>query len=228
MTAPVIRPVIQTDGRAIVLDLSTGARLCGKDIAGLDAAALGKLINRTMADAGTAFAFGRYAEPRGLYSNDNFASGDSEETRTIHMGVDLFCDAGTPVYSPMDATVEFVANNARELDYGPLIILRHAANEQGHFFTLYGHLGMDSLERVSAGQAIAAGDQFATVGSPPTNGNWPPHLHFQLINDLLDLGIDFPGVALKSQQDYWLGLSPSPARFFPECDPSLLEFRKCS
>jgi len=220
--------IVETDGRAIVLDLSTGAKLCGEDIAGLDAAALGELINRTMADAGTAFAFGRYAEPRGLYSNDNFATGDSGETRTIHMGIDLFCDAATPVCSPMDATVEYVANNARELDYGPMVILRHTTVEEDHFFTLYGHLGMDALERVSAGQAIAAGEQFATVGAPPTNGNWPPHLHFQLINDLRDLGVDFPGVALKSQQDYWLDLSPSPARFFPECDPSLLEYRECS
>jgi hypothetical protein len=218
------KPVIKTDGKAIVLDLSTGAQLCGVDIAGLDVAELDDLIKRSMADAGTAFAFGRYAEPRGLYSNDNFATGDSAETRTIHMGIDLFCAAGTAVYSPLDATVEFVANNARELDYGPLVILRHEAAAGGDFFTLYGHLGLDTPERVRAGQSVVAGEQIATVGSPPTNGNWPPHLHFQLINDLLDLGVDFPGVALKSRQDYWLGLSPSPARFFPECDAFSLEY----
>jgi len=216
--------IIRTDGRAIVLDLSTGAQLCGEDIAGRDVAELGELINRTMADAGTAFSFGRYAEPRGLYSNNNFASADSEESRTIHMGIDLFCVAGTPVFSPLDATVEFVANNAQELDYGPMVILRHARDSGSDFFTLYGHLGMDVLERVGTGQKIGAGEQIATVGTPPTNGNWPPHLHFQLINDLLELGVDFPGVALKSQQDYWLGLSPSPAKFFSECDAALLEF----
>jgi len=216
--------IIKTDGRAIVLDLSSGAELCGEDIAGHGVAELGELINRTMMEAGTAFSFGRYAEPRDLYSNDDFASGDSEESRTIHMGIDLFCVANTPVCSPLDATVEIVANNARELDYGPMVILRHSVESGSDFFTLYGHLSMDTLERVSQGQEISAGEQIATVGAPPTNGNWPPHLHFQLINDLLDLGIDFPGVALKSQQDYWLGLSPSPASFFPECDAASLEY----
>lgn len=217
--------IIKTDGRAIVLDLSTGAQLCGRDIEGLNAADFGELINRTMAESGTSFSFGRYGEPRGLYNNEDFAAEDAAESRTIHMGIDLFCAAGTPVCSPLDATVEYVANNAKELDYGPLVILRHNAEDGGNFFTLYGHLGLETLDRVSAGQLIAAGEKFATVGEPPGNGNWPPHLHFQLINDLLGLGVDFPGVALKSQQEYWLGLSPSPARFFPECDASALEFR---
>jgi murein DD-endopeptidase MepM/ murein hydrolase activator NlpD len=176
-----------------------------------------------MSDAGTTFSFGRYAEPRDLYSNDNFASGDSEESRTIHMGIDVFCAADTPVYSPHDAICEFVANNAQELDYGPMVILRHETASAGAFYTLYGHLGMETLDRISTGQAIRAGEQVATVGTPPTNGNWPPHLHFQLITDLLGLGVDFPGVALKSQRDYWLGLSPSPAAYFPECDATLLE-----
>ena len=217
--------IIKTDGRAIVLDLSTGAKLCGKDIAGLDVAELGGLINQTMADAGTAFAFGRYAEPRELYSSDNFASAASAESRSIHMGIDLFCAAETPVFSPLDATVAFVANNTKELDYGPMVILRHTVEPANEFFTLYGHLGLETLDRVSVGQTIRAGEQVATVGTPPTNGNWPPHLHFQRINDLLGLGVDFPGVALRSQQDYWLGLSPSPAKFFPECDAASLEYR---
>lgn len=216
--------IIKTDGRAIVLDLSKGAKLCGEDIAGRDVAELSDLIDRAMAAAGTAFSFGRYAEPRELYNNDNFSSGHAGERRTIHMGIDVFCEAGTAVFSPLDGTVEYVANNARDLDYGPLIILRHGADNGSDFFTLFGHLGLDALEKVSQGQKINAGEQVATVGSPPGNGNWPPHLHFQLITDLLELGVDFPGVALKSQQDYWLALSPSPARFFPECDAALLEY----
>jgi murein DD-endopeptidase MepM/ murein hydrolase activator NlpD len=218
-------PVIETDGKAIVLDLSTGAMLLGTPIAGLSTAELGRLIDRSMANANTGFAFGRWGEPRELYSNASFRSVESDEARTIHMGIDLFCAANTPVCAPLDGTVEFVANNAAELDYGPLVILRHQ-NETGRaFFTLYGHLSLDTLERVTAGQAVAAGEQIAAVGEPPSNGNWPPHLHFQIINDLLDLGVDFPGVARKSEQSYWLGISPSPARFFPEFDANLLEFK---
>ena len=128
--------IIQTDGRAIVLDLSHGARLCGQNIAGLDVTTLGELIDRTMAKAGTAFAFGRYAEPRELYSNENFASDETEESRTIHMGIDLFCREGTPVRSPLDGTVAFLANNDAELDYGPLIILRHEDESGAEFLHL--------------------------------------------------------------------------------------------
>lgn len=220
--------VIATDGYAVVLDLSTGASLCGQRIAGLNAAELGALIERTMDAAGTAFAFGRWAEPRELYNNELFAAAGTGESRTIHMGIDLFCAAGTAVFAPLQGTVEHVANNARELDYGPLVILRHASRNGADFFSLYGHLSIDTLERVEAGQVVAAGEQVAAVGEPPSNGNWPPHLHFQLINDLLGLGADFPGVAPAREQDYWLSLSPSPAAFFPEISPRQLEYPRCN
>ena len=216
-------PIISTDGRAIVLDLATGATLGGRAVAELDTAALGASIDQAMAEAGTRFAFGRWGEPRALYANDLFAAGGGE-MRTIHMGIDLFCAAGTPVHAPLPGRVECVANNDAELDYGPLVILRH---DDG-FYTLYGHLSTDTLTRVHEGESVAAGQQIASVGAPPSNGNWPSHLHFQLIEDLLGLGADFPGVAPASRRDYWLGLSPSPARYFPEIDPSLLEYTQCN
>jgi murein DD-endopeptidase MepM/ murein hydrolase activator NlpD len=217
-------PVVHTDGRAVILDLSKGAALCGRSIAGLDVEELGQLIDQAMSEAGTKFSFGRYAEPRDLYSNDNFANGGSDETRTIHMGIDVFCAAGTPVYTPLDATVAHLANNDQELDYGPVVILRHQDTADAVFFSLYGHLGVDVLDQLLVGQSVVAGEQIATVGEPPTNGNWPPHLHFQLINNLLNLGVDFPGVALRSRQDFWLDLSPSPARFFPEVAADSLDY----
>jgi hypothetical protein len=216
-------PVIATDGKAIVLDLSTGSHLRGEAIVNLEVERFGRLIDDTMAESGTGFAFGRYAEPRDLYNNDYFADDDSEP-RTIHMGIDLFCAAGTPVAAPLAGEVELLANNARELDYGPMVVLRHENGPGDDFFTLYGHLGPELLDTLGTGQRVAAGQQIATVGSPPQNGNWPPHLHFQLILDLLDLGVDFPGVACESQQEYWLGLSPSPAAFFPECTAQALEY----
>lgn len=216
--------IIDTDGKAIVLDLSTGSRLRGEEVADLGVARLGELINETMADAGTGFAFGRYAEPRDLYNSEHFTGDDAGERRTVHMGIDLFCAAGTPVYTPLDGKLELLANNARELDYGPMLVLRHEGDNGEKFFTLYGHLGPEALDALAAGQAVKAGDRIAMVGAPPHNGNWPPHLHFQLILDLADLGVDFPGVARASEQDYWLSLSPSPAAFFPECDASLLEY----
>ena len=220
-------PIIHTDGRAIVVDLSTGSHLRGTAIAGLDSERLGRLLDATMADAGTGFAFGRYAEPREVYDNDQFAV-EGSDRRSIHMGIDLFCAAGTPVHAPLAGRVELLANNARELDYGPLVLLRHACAPGENFFTLYGHLGAEVLDALSIGQNVAAGQQIATVGSPPQNGNWPPHLHVQAILDLKDLGTDFPGVASRSQRDYWLSLSPSPAALFPECARHELEYSQCA
>ena len=214
--------IIETDGRAIVLDLSTGSLLRGEPVADLDVAQLGQLIDESMAEAGTGFAFGRYAEPRDLYKSEQFKG--EAESRTVHMGIDLFCAPGTPVAAPLDGRVELTANNARELDYGPMLVLRHEDTGGDAFYSLFGHLGPEVLEELQTGQAVSAGQQIATVGSPPGNGNWPPHLHFQLIRDLKDLGADFPGVAAGSDKNYWLDLSPSPALFFPEYDAKALEY----
>ena len=219
-----LEPVIATDGRAIVFDLSSGSRIQGIDITTLDVEALSKLINAELEAAGTGFAFGRYGEPRELYDNENFIDAESGEARTIHLGVDLFCAAGTPVATPLDGTIELVESNDMDLGYGPMVVIRHEVGDD-RFYTLYGHLGADTFDLAHAGQSVAAGKQIATVGAPPTNGNWPPHLHMQLIVDLNGLGSDFPGVATSSRKEYWIGLSPSPAVFFPEIDKSLLEYQ---
>jgi hypothetical protein len=213
--------VILTDGNATVIDLSVTSDLFGRRRQGIVVDDFTRLIEQEMQRAGSRFAFGRYAEDRTLYDNDQFAGQGTSERRTIHMGIDLFCAPDTPVHAPLDARVEIIANNQLELDYGPMLVLRHSAGRRD-FFSLYGHLSLDSLGRLREGQNLVAGERIARVGIPPENGNWPPHLHFQLIIDLLGLGKDFPGVAFRSQRDFWLALSPSPAVFFPECDAALL------
>jgi len=217
-------PVVDTDGRAVVLDLGPGSRLGGKEVNSLSVDALSTLIEGAKANAGTRIAFGRYGEPREIYQGNLFAGRETDERRTIHMGIDVFCAAGTPVHAPFHGVVEAVANNTTELDYGPVLILRHIGTDSTPFFTLYGHLALGTLDRVEAGQQVSAGDMIARIGSPPHNGNWPPHLHLQLILDLLGLGVDFPGVAFSSQKEYWLSLSPSPAAFFADHDPRDLEY----
>lgn len=207
-----------------MLDLGPTGRLQGENINEVDTARLSALIDATMAAADTAYAFGRYGEPRALYRGELFADPDTGERRTIHMGLDLFCSADTAVHAPLDGVVEIAANNAGELDYGPVLILRHTDLSGDPFFTLYGHLSLASLDQIEVGQPVSAGQRIAWVGRPPHNGNWPPHLHFQLIHDLLGLGANFPGVACTSRSEYWLSLSPSPAAFFPDYDPGCLEY----
>jgi 4-aminobutyrate aminotransferase-like enzyme len=106
--------------------------------------------------------------------------------------------------------VHSIHDNAAPQDYGPVIILRHMPESGVVFFTLYGHLSKESLTMVAAGNEVNAGQQIATLGTPDVNGGWTPHLHFQVMTDLLGLEHDFPGVARASQRRAWLGLCPDP------------------
>ena len=159
-------------------------------------------------DAGARVGIGRYDEPRALYTSE--ASGEGFETRTIHIGIDLFVEAGTSLAAPFAGRVHSFQVNDAPLDYGPTIILKHETDQGEKFWTLYGHLSEDSLAGLDRGKSIDRGEVFAAVGGYPKNGNWPPHLHFQIILDLLDRKGDFPGVAKPSERTLWLALSPNP------------------
>ena len=194
----------------VVFDLSVGSLEFSDTVELEDNDAFTALVFRRMKAAGATVGVGRYNEARLLYTSDVFATAGGEN-RTIHIGIDLFMQAGSPVFAPLDGVVHSFANNRAELDYGPAIILEHEV-EQGRvkFFTLYGHLSEDSLEGLYAGKPIKREDRIASIGAPPTNGGWPPHLHFQIICDMLGMQGDFPGVALSSQRDVWLSICPDP------------------
>ena len=193
----------------LVLDLSVGSPIVDGDPAQNDEPSLTTRILQAMRGAGAAVGIGRYAEPRLLYSSPLFAS-DAQERRTIHLGVDLFAPSGTPVRAALAGTVYLVADNAAPLDYGPLVVLKHVSDEGDDFFTLYGHLARASIASIAEGQPISRGQLFAEIGSADVNGGWTPHLHFQVITDLLDLGRDFPGVCRPSEFSAWSAISPDP------------------
>ncbi len=162
--------------------------------------------------AGGGVGIGRYNEARLVYTRDEFGGSPtgSSERRTIHMGVDLFAPPGTEILAPLDGTVHSIKNNAVPLDYGPAIILEHAPGDGPRFFTLYGHLDPECLARVKPGTKVRRGDVLAHLGAFEVNGNWPPHLHLQLITDVLDAQADFPGVAAPGEREVWRSLSPDP------------------
>ena len=196
----------------LVFDLGVGSSLLGADPSGAETPALTEKIFGEMKRVGARVGVGRYDEARPLYSSPVFGSVDNpvSERRTIHLGIDLFVEPGTALRAPLDGVVHIVANNANPQDYGPLVILRHEADGGEEFFTLYGHLTNQTLEGLKVGQRISRGQEFARVGTPAENGGWTPHVHFQIILDLLDLGADFPGVAYASQRAVWTSLSPDP------------------
>lgn len=204
------------EGQSIVLDLSFSSTLLAADPQSYETAPLTETLFRKMREAGATIGIGRYDEARPIYTTPAFASGAraTDEHRTIHLGLDLFAEPGTPISAPLAGTVQALANNAQRLDYGPVVILHHDPG----FFTLYGHLTLDSLENLQIGQRIEAGQPFAKIGAPPENGDWPPHLHFQIMVDDLDLTTDFPGVAYASQREIWKSLSPDPRLIAPVAD----------
>ncbi len=215
--APGAASVLDTDLRtapSIVFDFSVGSRFLGADPAAADPAAISGRIFEEMKRAGASVGIGRYDEARALYTSALFGSGNPvEERRAIHLGIDLLGQAGSAVRAPLDAVVHAMAHNEAPLDYGPVVILRHSFDTPGgaeEFFTLYGHLTLQTLGRLGVGQKIVRGEKFAEIGATRENGGWMPHLHFQVICDLLDYGTDFPGVGRASERGVWTSLSPDP------------------
>jgi 4-aminobutyrate aminotransferase-like enzyme/Ser/Thr protein kinase RdoA (MazF antagonist) len=208
-----VSPVVEVpaDPQAVaVLDLSVGSPLLtGRDTD--DTPAFTSRVFGEMSRRGAALGVGRYREPRGFYLTDIFAGrpADMPERRTVHMGIDLFVDAGTTVQAPLDGRVHAVRENAGRLDYGPTVILEHEAPD-GPFWTLYGHLERASVTDLVAGAPVGAGEAFARVGPYPENGDWPPHLHFQIVTDLLGFAGDFPGVVAPREVEVWAGFVPDP------------------
>ena len=169
--------------KKIVLDLSVGSLELGNNPNFEDAGKFEVLVNRMMEDAGVDISIGKYNEFRPIYTSDAFTVNGDEgpQWRTLHVGVDVFMKAGTPVYAPLAGTVHSFNNNAADRDYGPAIILEHKVSTDLTFYTLYGHLSVDSLDGLVVGMSIEKEQEIARMGARPINGDWPPHLHFQII-----------------------------------------------
>ncbi|RYF77373.1 MAG: peptidase M23 [Cytophagaceae bacterium] len=174
-----------------------------------DTAMFARYVTGKLRAAGAVVGVGGYDENRVIYRDSGHFTPAGDEPRTIHLGVDFWAEAGTSVFAPVDGIVHSFADNARYADYGPTIILEHQT-EGFPRYSLYGHLSRASLADLYEGKEVKAGEKLAELGPYPENGDWPPHLHFQLMNDMLGLRGDFPGVCRGSERDYWLGLCPNP------------------
>jgi murein DD-endopeptidase MepM/ murein hydrolase activator NlpD len=157
-----------------------------------------------------AIGIGPYGERRGVYSAPQFADAASPERRMIHLGIDVFAPAMTPVFAPLPGTVRHVTYNADPLDYGHTLILEHTS-PAGPFFTLYGHLAATLPRLVAPGQHIAAADHIADLGDWDENGGWAAHLHFQIMSDMLaQTQGNFFGVGHESLWDVWQDICIDP------------------
>ncbi len=209
--AAAVAPVVGHDLKeapVVVFDFSVGSTEW--DYAALTQPTLAaRAVAERMRAEGAAVGVGRYDEARLVYTAEQFGENEAER-RTVHLGLDLFQEAGSPVFAPLEGTVHSFADNARPLDYGPTILLEHRVSEDLTFYTLYGHLSRASLDGLQAGKPVRKGEHIGWLGETHENGGWAPHLHLQLIADLLGCKGDFPGVAKASERAVWLGLCPDP------------------
>ncbi len=190
----------------VILDLSKE----NQEVAKLDfsnASVQSAYINNLLAKKKAKLAVGRYNEERSIYDHSALFSGT--ERRTIHLGNDLFVPAGTAILCPYDATVHSFKDNAGVGDYGPTIILQHTL-EGETFYTLYGHLTIDSIKELREGEKFGKGECIGYVGDPSINGGWAPHLHLQIITNMLGNKGDFPGVASHATREEMTQICPDP------------------
>jgi peptidoglycan LD-endopeptidase LytH len=154
------------------------------------------------------YGIGGYNEHRTVYSRSHVFDGENEPRR-LHLGIDIWGPVGTPVYAPLGGYVHSFAFNDHYGDYGATIILHHQVDGTS-FNTLYGHLSLRDLAGLQQGQYVSRGVPFAHFGEPKENGYWPPHLHFQLIQEMHEHDGDYPGVCRYSERAGYLENCPDP------------------
>ncbi|MBN7814764.1 peptidoglycan DD-metalloendopeptidase family protein [Algoriphagus pacificus] len=155
------------------------------------------------------YGIGGYFEHRAIYRRSEVFATQESDFRNIHLGVDIWAEAGKSVFAPMDGIIHSFQDNAGFGNYGPTIILEHYIDGQ-KLYSLYGHLFLSDLEKLKVGQEMKAGDLLCHIGPFPENGDWPPHLHFQLMLDMLGNVGDFPGVCSQREIEKYKAICPDP------------------
>ena len=192
----------------IVLDLSvTNSELIANKPENADDFEL--FISNFLKKNNAEVAFGGYIEGRTLYQRSTIFKNDSISERNIHIGLDLWTKVGTTVLAPIDGKVHSFKNNIGLGDYGPTILLEHTV-ENEIFYTLYGHLSLESIENLSVGTFFNKGEQIGTLGSSDVNGDYAPHLHFQIIHNIEAYSGDYPGVCSTNDLNFYIENCPDP------------------
>ncbi len=154
-------------------------------------------------------AVGGYQERRNIYQRSTIFNDSAAEERNIHMGIDLWTGAGTPIKAPIEGKIHSYNDNLGVGNYGPTIILEHCIDGLS-FFTLYGHLSRESLNNIAANAHVDAGEIFCYLGDASINGDYAPHLHFQIILNIGDNEGDFAGVCAQTELEDFSQNCPDP------------------
>lgn len=167
-----------------------------------------KYINDKLIQTGCRYAIGGYNEWRSIYTNKDLFDNDGHP-RSLHLGTDIWGQVDTPIYAFLGGMVHSFAFNNKDKDYGATLILSHQL-EAVSFYTLYGHIALKDIAHLQSGTYVNRGNTIGHIGPPEENGNWPPHLHIQLITDLELYEGDYPGVCSQEDAEKYLYNCPNP------------------
>ncbi|MDT8377446.1 MAG: aminotransferase class III-fold pyridoxal phosphate-dependent enzyme [Desulfotignum sp.] len=156
--------------------------------------------------------------------------------RSLHLGMDVWAKPDTPVralfdgrvvQARMDASDGPATETVIEAETGTkttaeigapagsaALVLAHRTPGGIRFYTLYGGLDPECLNRVDKDRVIEKGALLGRVATRTAAGNRVPHLHFQVMLDLLGQGCAFPRVVFPDQREVWQSFCPDPNLFF--------------
>lgn len=195
-------------GKDVLLKLDFTAAHKGLTNVINDTESFSEYIDSLLHKAHARYGIGGYNEHRTVYARSSHFD-DAKEPRRLHLGTDVWGPVGTPIYAFMGGMVHSVAFNDNYGDYGATMILLHQLDGIP-FYTLYGHISLEDIRRVTTGQYVVRGQEIAHFGRPSENGHWPPHLHFQVIIDMEGKHGDYPGVCKFSEREIYLNNCPDP------------------
>jgi 4-aminobutyrate aminotransferase-like enzyme/Ser/Thr protein kinase RdoA (MazF antagonist) len=201
------------------VDLSVGSFLVGNAGDYENHALHSYRLQRLQQQNPQALLAGGYGEARSFYASDAFAieGNHGKSYRTMHLGLDIWLPANSQFNAPLKGRIVGLQNNDFKRDYGPTIILQHSyptENGSAYFYTLYGHLSQRVLELHQLGDEVAAGQLLGWIGDSHENGGWSPHLHFQIIHDMLGRTGDFAGACTPDDWPVMRSLCADPQWLF--------------
>lgn len=195
------------------IDLSKTNKNLWNQVNPSDPLEMQKYISNYLEKKGKNIAFGGYLEHRNIY--DRSAYFKEKENRFIHLGIDFWTNENAGIAAVFDGTIHSFKNNKNFSDYGPTLILEH--NAKGFtWFSLYGHLSLDSMLYWQIGKTIASGERIGYLGAISENGNYAPHLHFQIMLNMEGKSGDYPGVTSEKEVHHFQNNCPNPLYLFPE------------
>ena len=202
-------PFDAANDKLLLMDFTANNQSLTKNIIE-NTSAFSDYVRNKISSTGCKYGIGGYAENRSVYSRSStFDDAAGGEPRRLHIGIDIWGTAGTPVFAPLGGMVHSFAFNNAFADYGATIILLHQLDGLP-FYTLYGHLSFNDIQNLQEGKYMSRGQQFAHFGEPHENGEWPPHLHFQVIKDMQFKKGDYSGVCKNSEKEKYLNNCPDP------------------